>query len=100
MEGFDSSVGSLEVALRKTIWPSLVGPALMPVREMVCVPAPGLRTILEIGSRVGGSFTGRTVRRNDLLAAALLLSVTVDVIVADPNLFAAWGMLLGRLPQL
>src|SRR5436189_5968772 len=65
------------------------GPALMPVSGIVIRPEFTLVVMLGGGLSVGGSFTGFTVRTNELLAEPPLVSVTLTVIAAAPDWFVA-----------
>src|SRR5437667_78766 len=77
------SVGLLERAITLNVWLSLAAPEPIPPSGTVCSAASSLRVRLLIGLRVGGSFTGNTVSRKEVLAL-LIPSLTVTVIVALP----------------
>ena len=83
-DGSGMRVGSLDAAVTVSIWLSLA-PAVMPVSKTVLWPEFTLIIKSGIVLRVGGSFTGLTVRTNVLLVLLPLVSVTLSVIGAEPN---------------
>src|SRR6185503_10465845 len=77
--------GLLEVARTVNNCTSLDAPVLMPVRLTSCAPAPAATDRLAKGSRLGGSFTGRTLATNAVEVRFPAASSTVTVIVAEPD---------------
>ena len=84
MTGAGIRVGLLEVAVTVRTWLSLGAPEVIPERATVCRPASSRMARLPKGLRVGGSFTGFTVRTKLLLALRVPLLATI-VMVAVPE---------------
>src|SRR5438552_3520123 len=80
--------GLLELAATITVWISFAVPELMPERLMVTGGEFSAMRRSPIGSSVGGSFTGLTVRTNESLTK-LVPSLTVKVMVVAPARVAA-----------
>src|SRR5256885_9785092 len=72
----------------------------MPLKTTYCAPASSLMVKLLMGFKVGGWFTGLTVRRKDALAAAPLVSVRMRLMLAVPNWFGCGVMVTVRLAPL
>ena len=60
--GCGMTLGLAEMAETMSAWFSLLPPALMPVRLTMCGPVSSLTNRLAIGSSVGWTFGGTTVR--------------------------------------
>src|SRR5262245_13115313 len=89
MAGSGTRAGVPDCAMRVRVWISLVGPELMPVNDTTRGPDPSRTDRLPSGSSVGASLTGVTVNTNVSLPTAPLVSVTVMVMVAEPNALVA-----------
>ena len=83
--GFGIKPGLLELAVTLSGWLSFAVPEPIPLRLTVWSPASSLIARLPIGFKVGGSFTGLTVRTKVKEALPPFVSVTMFVIVAVPN---------------
>src|SRR6266496_4835832 len=93
-------VVSLEEAVTVSVWFSLGGPAVIPLRLIVCRPPSSLMVRLPRALRVGGSLTGLTVKRNVLVPLPRSVSVTIIEITAVPLELAAGVMVAVRLAPL
>src|SRR5229473_3173702 len=92
----------LELALTESVWLSFGAPEVIPVRLTLTLVLPEVVAFCVtslMGSSVGGSFTGLTVRTNELAAVAEP-SLTVSVIIVVPNWFVAGTMVAMRIVPL
>src|SRR5947207_1391856 len=92
MVGLGIRPGLLELGVSVSVWPfSFVGPALMPLRFMVCASASSRTVTLVRALRVGGSFTAWTVTVKELVRESIPplvvppLSFRITVITAVPD---------------
>src|SRR5260221_223472 len=96
MVGWGMMDGCLDIAATTRVSISFGAPLEMPVKMMAWGPAFPLIVTSRIGSSVGGSFTGLTVRRKPLVAVTPSPSVTVTVRRAVPNWLADGRMVSVR----
>src|SRR2546428_826994 len=97
--GLGIKPGLLEVACTVSGWFSFAPPAVMFVIFTVCDPESSLIVRLLMVLKVGGSFTGLTVKTK-LVLLVLVPSLTLKVIWAIPDWLAAGVMVTVRLAPL